>query len=141
MFEFNNSTRLKIAGTVLLAMTLRSFVAAGWMLQIPASSGLNTPLLSICPLQTPGIDEWLTTTDVPHVHHSSEHGDDAYTSSLTVTDSSCANWASSALTALIADNHDFDLPESSSQIDPVLRLELDRRQISSRRTRAPPHLS
>jgi hypothetical protein len=141
VFSFDKSARLKIAGYLLLAVTLRSFIAAGWMLQIPAGSGLNAPLLSICPLQTQRIDAWLSGADTNHSHHGGDHSDGDSNASLTISDPSCAIWASTALATVAADHPALALPRIASPIDLGQSFEIDRRLVNSRKTRAPPQLS
>lgn len=141
MPHLDKRARLRISGYLLLAITLRSFVAAGWMLQVPASSGLSAPILSICPMQTQGIDDWLSSANTIHAHHGSGHSDGGGDASVTTSDPSCSVWASTALTIIAGTQSVFTIPRIAPPVILNESFDLDRPLGGSRKTRAPPELS
>jgi hypothetical protein len=141
MFRLGKRSRLRITGCLLLALTLRSFVASGWMLQIPASSGLSVPLLSICPLQTQGINDWLSNASTEHVHHGGDQGDGSSDANYATSDPGCSIWASTSLTIINAPDATLALRPITPSLALNESFDLDRRIVNSRKTRAPPQLS
>ena len=141
MFGRPHDAQVKIATYLLLAITLRSFVAAGWMLQIPVDGGLRAPLLSICPLQTPGLDGWLSNRGPDLAHHGVEQAEGGSEAALTISDPSCSVWANSVLATTAVFDPTMAPSPVALYIEQRQFFTLAPRFINSRQTRGPPKLS
>ncbi len=131
--------RIKIAAFLLLAITTRSFVASGWMLQFPTTEDPGLPSLAMCPQQTPALRDWLTDRSRPHDNHG-EHHEGSLSETLSVLDPTCSVWTGSAVASTAGDE-----PRStpSTTVIPSLSLtgvSLSKHRCDRHRPRAPPTL-
>jgi len=141
-FPSTGLSKHAVALYVLIAITARSFVAAGWMIQVP-HTGLDdtSPILVICPQQSPAIAHWLASEPAAHVHHH-VHTDDAPSgASLGTADPGCVLWTGSVFAASPESPKAIAFADDATHnATRVRRLPIAAR-LSRHQARAPPRLS
>ncbi|MFP6682721.1 MAG: hypothetical protein VCB07_11030 [Gammaproteobacteria bacterium] len=121
-----------------MAITARSFVASGWMLNLPSSKEIGPPSLVICPQQTPALRTWLTTLTPSH-HYHGDIDEGSVGTTLSVLDPSCSIWAGSGI-ASVTGAEAISPPSASAVVLGSASVSVGQHLLNRYRARAPPSL-